>query len=157
MRQTKVFLFSCLLVVLAACAPKTQVTQPPPPEPVIFQGSQEDVYTAVLRIISTDAGLPSYSSSPDGTTNNYERAPSGPWQIVDSDRAGGFISARTYSPAAGFVGSGNEPDMHQITAIVSGTSTQPPRTQVVLQPLGYARILAEKVTEQLAEQFERVN
>jgi len=120
---------------------------------VTYLGAPDAVFTAVLEIIAADSGVPPYDP---GGLNGYRRGPSGPWIITTSDREAGFISARATSRAAGLVGSGAAPDVHQINVFISPAGDDPPRTQVTVQGTARARLLANRIHARLSERFERL-
>ena len=136
------------LFVLTSCVPATEQL-PVAPAPLSYQGAQEEVYDAVLQIISASPGVPAYNP---GGLDGYERGPSGPWEITLSDSPRS-VSARAESRASGFLGSNAEPDVHEIDVRLSGAGER--RTRVSVQGTPQAQGLAERIYAELDGAFGR--
>lgn len=132
----KRYLFPVLVffLVLAACAPAARKV--PAAEPIFYDGSLDKVYAAVVQAISTSPGL----DNSDG------------WVIMQSDAAGGFVSAGTTVEEPGFFGSTDVPE--SVSVIVSDNGDG--RTQVVIQLSAGAEALAERIRTQLDQKFLRL-
>lgn len=139
---------SCLalLWLLAACAPATDVRSGPTTYPAPFDA----VYTAVLRFIAADSGIPPYNP---GGVNGYRRGPSTPWLIVSSDREAGLIVAQARSRAAGFVGSDAPPDVHQLNVLLQDLGGEPPRTAVSVRGTPHTRVFVNRLEAHLSKAF----
>lgn len=127
----KRFLSIILLLglTLISCAPAAV----PAAEPVFYDGSQEDVFAAVVQAISTSEGIPGSNG----------------WIIAESDTVGGFIRATTFAPATFFTAEKNE----AISVVVSTNSN---RTQVIIQGTRDARDLMNRVKTQLDQKFNQL-
>lgn len=141
-----------VLTALTSCVPATEQL-PVDPVPVTYAGTLAEVYASVLRTISDDPGVPSYNP---GGMDGYERAPSGPWTLMQDSGTREVVSAQTTSSASGFLGSNAEPDVHEIDVRLSTVSEEPPHTKVSVQGTPQAKGLAERIYAQLDERFERL-
>ena len=144
--------FSAILLVLAACAPAASDVRS---DPVTVAAPFEEVFTAVLRFVTDDPGLPPYNP---GGVNGYRRGPSTPWLVLTSDREAGLIEAEARSRAAGFVGSDAPPDVHQVNILVQdlgrdASAGEGPRTQVSVRGTPFTRVFVNRLTLALSERF----
>lgn len=135
------------LLLLGACAPAADVARTPP---AVYAGTFDEVFSAALQLVTQDPGVPAYNP---GGINGYLRAPSGPWLVTSSDREAGLIAAQARSQAAGFIGSGAEPDVHSVNILVQALSSDPPRTQVTVQGTARTRVLQNRLQSGLNEHF----
>jgi hypothetical protein len=144
-----------LMGVLVACAPAAAPEGIPPGPPVIYTGSQEDVFSTIIQAISTDAGVPGYDLviRPanyfllDGGLT-VPLGGSGAWIISSSDRVGGFVRATATNR-----GNGGYERVESISVVVSAKSTNPPKTQVVVQGTSRAQNLAANIYVALGKTF----
>lgn len=135
------------LLALSACAPATDEARTPP---TVYTGSYDEVFSAVLELVSQDAGVPAYNP---GGVNGFWRAASGPWLVTSSDREAGLIAAEARSRAASFIGSSAEPDVHYVNILMEALSDTPPRVQVAVQGTERSRILQNRLQRGLSERF----
>lgn len=149
-RVVRLLLLFGLLLTLGACAPATDEAST---SPITYAGAYDEVFSAVLGLVSQDTGVPGYNP---GGINGYWRAPSGPWLITSSDRAVGLIAAQARSQAAGFIGSSAEADVHSVNIFVRDQGGDPPRTQVSVQGTARTRVLQNRLQIGLGERFERL-
>ncbi|CAA9583112.1 MAG: hypothetical protein AVDCRST_MAG86-3120 [uncultured Truepera sp.] len=144
--------FSAILLVLAACTPAASDVRS---DPVTVAAPFEEVFTAALRFVTDDPGLPSYNP---GGVNGYRRGPSTPWLVLTSDREAGLIVAEARSRAAGFVGSDAPPDVHQVNILVQAlgggaSAGEGPRTQVSVRGTPFTRVFVNRLKLALGERF----
>lgn len=145
MKRRPVWLFG-LALVLAACAPAASDVRS---EAVTYAAPYEAVFTAVVRFIAQDSGIPPYNP---GGVNGYRRGPSTPWLVTSSDREAGLIVAEARSRAAGLVGSDAPPDVHQVNVLLQ--KTDPEHTQVSVRGTPLTRVFWNRLRLALAAQFE---
>ena len=137
------------LLIFTSCVPATEQL-PIAPAPITYQGAREEVHETVVQTVVGSPGVPGYNP---GGLDGYERAPSGPWEIVASDPPRS-VSARAESRASGFLGSNAEPDVHEIEVRLSEVGGV--ATQVSVQGTPQAQLLAETIYAQLDERFRRL-
>lgn len=135
-----------LLLALVSCAPAASDVRT---EAVTYAAPYEAVFTAVVRFIAQDAGIPPYNP---GGVNGYGRGPSTPWLVTASDRDAGLIVAEARSRAAGLVGSDAPPDVHQVNVLLIKTDRA--RTQVSVRGTPFTRVFWNRLTLALAAQFD---
>ncbi len=112
-----------LLLVIAACGPRTRTV--PGAEPEFYRASKDAVFSTVVQAISTSPGLDNSSG----------------WIITQSDSAGGFVRAETTLGR----------DAEALSVVVSASTEG--RSQVVIQGTARAAELAERVRTELRERF----
>lgn len=138
-----------LSLALLACAPAA-TTQPVTP-PVVYAASQDAVFAAVINEIVTDPGVPAYRRPFNPAGENMERIPTGPWQIVSSDKAGGFIRAQGSSTlVTTYGGDSGQREYHTLSATITGTAD---RTQVVITASTRGTYLRDKIFVKLNSMF----
>lgn len=135
-----------LLLALVSCTPAASEVRS---EAVTYAAPYEAVFTAVVRFIAQDSGIPPYNP---GGVNGYRRGPSTPWLIVSSDRSAGLIVAEARSRAAGLVGSDAPPDVHQVNVLLQKTDRA--YTQVAVRGTPFTRVFWHRLRLALAAQFE---
>lgn len=134
MKYSRALLPLALILLVAACTPRSSTPSPAAPE-IVYSGSADEVYPVVVRAISTSPGLPDSNG----------------WIITQSDAAGGFVAAETTITTRNLFSSQPTIDRELISVVVSGNPNN--QTAVVTQFTSGAGTLAARVHEQLTAAF----
>ena len=122
------------LIILAACAPQASAPTPAAPE-IVYGGNASQVFSVVVRAISTSPGLPDSNG----------------WIITQSDAAGGFVSAETTVSTRGLFSAEPIVSRESISVVVSDNTND--QTAVITQFTSGASALAALVHAQLTSEF----
>ena len=141
------FYVAVLIVLLGACVPAVKYAQT---APATYAAPYDEVFTAVLQIITADSGIGPYNP---GGVNGYRRGASTPWLVTVSDRDAGLIVAEARSRAAGFVGSDAPPDVHRVNVQLEAESGGPPRTRFTARGTPFTKTFLERLEQTLKTRF----
>lgn len=148
MTPRRIVTFALVWLAVGACVPAATDVRA---GPTTYPAPYDVLFTAVLRFVAADSGIPPYNP---GGVNGYRRGPSTPWLVVSSDREAGLIVAEARSSAAGFVGSDAPPDVHQLNIVLQDLGGEPPRTAVSVRGTTHTRVFVNRLEAHLFAAFE---